>query len=1069
MKKQLKSCLSLFLALVLALSVVPLAALAGDKIDFKSVDYSKLVNEWAGDVVGSSAPYITEEYDGESYSGHANGYYTYLFADMEYTFYVQVSGTDTVLVSYAFAVLNYDTDDSSELSDSVIAVTTGSETDGILTLELTVTPEETGFYKLLLWGRCEDSSETQLFGADTYIQIELYSDLDYADVDYSCVIAPDRVYNDYISPSDPFIYLDSSTVDWYGAAQGYTVYLTKGVEYEIGVEVSCENAYYVDRAIVVLKNELSGDIDEDFVAGAEKVFYNGVVTPLVFTPDETGYYKILSWGYCDDESNFPIVGETETSVEIYVDAEYSGGYYSVPYDTKLTVGEKYDYFVDYRSSYGYLDNYDGTLEGFTVELEADKKYIFEFTLGGEGDEFWLDAVILNEEMVDNWPDDVIEYTYGYDFARLAFTPEASGTYKIAVCNSVRYGGEEIYGEKNTSASILVREPVSKEFDISDADDFNAISGVEADFVTLNLLNDIDMSDYTGGLSGLFNVTLNGNCHIIDGLSVPLFGDVNTLEVSDLEINFEYNFDDETNSVYSVGALAGWADNAYIYNCHVNGSIDVTALACSDIGGLIGAIYYEGILEHCSANVDITIHGDGGYVGGLLGYLYGYGSTGSLVFDCHSNGDVKIDGGGYIRYIGGLFGDVEYYTAIESCSASGSITIELLSDSSDYLGYVGGIAGYVEDYCQFTNCFADVEIDAEYGYYVGGFVGYIDEENLFYNCYAKGDIVADYNVGGFAGVSDCCGYNEFVNCYALGDVIGYEDVGGFIGELYDGDCFVNCYAAGVVIPLDDAAIDYFGGFAGYGGDVSEVEFIDCYAADSPVFGEVYVYDSEMDSDLIPVGVEIIDFSDAEEVETLMDAFNANVETMNDYEGAEVFLEWIVDDEGTLTLDYPEVMSPDKPCKHIISVGFNGYDDEYHWHECEIVGCNHAECSVTGKAKHEMELVSDTATCTEGGVATYKCADCEYSYTEPSESKGHTDADGNMNCDDCGEPIASAYKLGDINDNGTIDSMDYVLLKRAYFGTYKLKDIAVGDINKNGSIDSMDYVYLRRAYFGTYVIR
>ena len=60
-------------------------------------------------------------------------------------------------------------------------------------------------------------------------------------------------------------------------------------------------------------------------------------------------------------------------------------------------------------------------------------------------------------------------------------------------------------------------------------------------------------------------------------------------------------------------------------------------------------------------------------------------------------------------------------------------------------------------------------------------------------------------------------------------------------------------------------------------------------------------------------------------------------------------------------------------------------------------------------------------------------------------------------------------GDINDNGEIDSMDYVLLKRVYFGTYKIDDIKVGDIDESGMIDSMDYVYLRRAYFGTYVIK
>ena len=66
------------------------------------------------------------------------------------------------------------------------------------------------------------------------------------------------------------------------------------------------------------------------------------------------------------------------------------------------------------------------------------------------------------------------------------------------------------------------------------------------------------------------------------------------------------------------------------------------------------------------------------------------------------------------------------------------------------------------------------------------------------------------------------------------------------------------------------------------------------------------------------------------------------------------------------------------------------------------------------------------------------------------------------------IAAETSMGDINGNGDIDSMDYVLLKRAYFGTYKLEDIAIGDINGSGKIDSMDYVYLRRAYFGTYII-
>lgn len=62
----------------------------------------------------------------------------------------------------------------------------------------------------------------------------------------------------------------------------------------------------------------------------------------------------------------------------------------------------------------------------------------------------------------------------------------------------------------------------------------------------------------------------------------------------------------------------------------------------------------------------------------------------------------------------------------------------------------------------------------------------------------------------------------------------------------------------------------------------------------------------------------------------------------------------------------------------------------------------------------------------------------------------------------------YTLGDVNGNGEIDSMDYVLLKRAYFGTYNFnEDVkSCADINENGEIDTMDYILLKRAYFGTY---
>ncbi len=60
-------------------------------------------------------------------------------------------------------------------------------------------------------------------------------------------------------------------------------------------------------------------------------------------------------------------------------------------------------------------------------------------------------------------------------------------------------------------------------------------------------------------------------------------------------------------------------------------------------------------------------------------------------------------------------------------------------------------------------------------------------------------------------------------------------------------------------------------------------------------------------------------------------------------------------------------------------------------------------------------------------------------------------------------------GDVNGNGKLDGRDYLLLKRAYFGTYELDcALETADINGNGKLDGRDYLLLKRAYFGTYTI-
>ncbi len=131
-----------------------------------------------------------------------------------------------------------------------------------------------------------------------------------------------------------------------------------------------------------------------------------------------------------------------------------------------------------------------------------------------------------------------------------------------------------------------------------------------------------------------------------------------------------------------------------------------------------------------------------------------------------------------------------------------------------------------------------------------------------------------------------------------------------------------------------------------------------------------------------------------------------------------------------------------------------------HYCQAVGDweqdekNHWKLCVCGdeleKAPHsfEWQVVTEAGVGVEG-ERQYACKDCKY----VAET----------------EAIPALGLKGDVNENKIIDTMDYIFLKRAYFGTFVLKKPEVGDINNNGNIDTMDYIFLKRAYFGTYVIK
>ena len=64
----------------------------------------------------------------------------------------------------------------------------------------------------------------------------------------------------------------------------------------------------------------------------------------------------------------------------------------------------------------------------------------------------------------------------------------------------------------------------------------------------------------------------------------------------------------------------------------------------------------------------------------------------------------------------------------------------------------------------------------------------------------------------------------------------------------------------------------------------------------------------------------------------------------------------------------------------------------------------------------------------------------------------------------------YLLGDVNNDGAIDSTDYLRIKGHFLGTYTLEGAALvaGDVNKDSAIDSTDYLRIKGHFLGTYTI-
>lgn len=93
----------------------------------------------------------------------------------------------------------------------------------------------------------------------------------------------------------------------------------------------------------------------------------------------------------------------------------------------------------------------------------------------------------------------------------------------------------------------------------------------------------------------------------------------------------------------------------------------------------------------------------------------------------------------------------------------------------------------------------------------------------------------------------------------------------------------------------------------------------------------------------------------------------------------------------------------------------------------------------------------------GLAAYARA-----ATEQDEDGGTTDGEGGST-DETIETI-----LGDVNNDSAVDSLDYVLVKRACYKTYllSLEEKQRADVDKNAKINAVDYLLIKRITFGTH---
>ena len=280
-----------------------------------------------------------------------------------------------------------------------------------------------------------------------------------------------------------------------------------------------------------------------------------------------------------------------------------------------------------------------------------------------------------------------------------------------------------------------------------------------------LTEDIDLDgtlwipfDFNGSLKGdnhtIYNITLSPYVTSDNiGFFTVLDGTVKDLKFHNVNIDYPKK--------NNVGAIAGYVDHGSIYNCHVVLTNANAIRGYDAVGGLIGAVEYNGTINNCSVSSNISspvIIGNSS-VGGAIGM---FGTARSNAPEKISDIHVKASIAG-LANVGGVIGSYDAWGSdAEKLSYEGVIM-------GDYCvgGLVGSAGHYIDIYASKANAIIDLQ---GAGSKIGGLIGYC-EFTFIHSCYSLGSIIGEvtndqwYSDTAFIGVPSSGGAFD---CYTLYD-------------------------------------------------------------------------------------------------------------------------------------------------------------------------------------------------------------------------------------------------------------------------------------------------------------